>query len=328
MSHHLLLLALVLSFTADAAETSPAIVTGIGQSSATLPRIAGAEAAAAAKAALGGTSPRVVLVFAARKFLVPDLVAGVAESFDKPLIYGCEGYSPITRDGNFASQGHTIANGVAVLALGGSATVTVVSDAVASPGPDKSADKARFTACGKRLAAGLVRDPAATGAVILTFGNQHVGDNQPLVDGLWPALSAPIPLIGVAAGGDTAAEIVRGELVRGVNVALLIQGDFTVGTGLAGGSKEQTPAKAAESVSAARAIAAGRTPALVLLFDCGGRRGTLVANRQIDQEFAAIRTAAGDAPLFGFYGGGEIGMVGGKPSGVGYHVACATLHNR
>jgi hypothetical protein len=318
----LLLLPLLCTSVLHAADPAPAIVVGIGQSAATSAAQAGAEAASAALAALGATPPRIVVVFAARKFLVPELIAGVAGSCDRSIIYGCEGYSPITRAGNFADQGHAIDHGVAVMALGGSATVTAVSEPVA-PGKDKG----RFAASGTRLGARLVRDPAAKGAVILTFGNQHVGDNQLLVDGLWPALAAPVPVIGVAAGGDSAKEIVRGEIVAGVNIALLIQGDFLVGTGLAGGSAEQTVAKAEEAVRVALTAHAGRSADLTLIFDCGGRRGTLVKNRQIEAEFAAIAAATGSAPLFGFYGGGEIGMTGGKPVGVGHHVAVAALWN-
>ena len=317
-----LFVAIILPALALVGAETPALLSGIGQSAAETPLAAGTEAALSAKTALGATSPKIVVVFASRKFLVPELIQGVAASFDKALIYGCEGYSPITAAGNFADQGHTITHGVAVMALGGSATVTVATDTVAT-----GKDKARFTASGARLAKGLVRDPAAPGAIILSFGNQHVGDNQLLVDGLWPALGSQIHLLGVAAGGDAAKEIVRGEIVSGTNVALLIQGDFTVGTGLAGGNKEQTVAKATEALTAAQAGKADKPADLVLVFDCGGRRGTLVKAQQIAPEFAAIRSATGESPLFGFYGGGEIGMLDGKPTGVGYHVSAAALWN-
>ena len=113
------LIALTLPVLALVGADSPALLSGIGQSAAETPLAAGTEAALGAKTALGATPPKIVVVFAARKFLVPELIQGVAASFDKALIYGCERYSPITAAGNFADQGHTISHGVAVMALGG-----------------------------------------------------------------------------------------------------------------------------------------------------------------------------------------------------------------
>ena len=72
------------------------ITVGVGSSENTSARLAGAEAAKKAKDALGGGRANVVIVFSARSQLGPELVDGVAESFDKALICGCEGYSPVT----------------------------------------------------------------------------------------------------------------------------------------------------------------------------------------------------------------------------------------
>lgn len=309
MKTKLIILSLLTASLATAAE----LVCGTGQSSLADPKAAGVEAALQAKAALGATAPKLVVVFAARKQVGPELVAGVATAFDKAIIYGCEGYSSVTAAGNFSDQGHTIANGVSVLALGGVSEFTVVSDAVEGKG---------FAASGKRIGEQLKGKP---GKLIFTFGNQHVGDNQPFVAGLLETLGATIPVVGAAAGGATAKEIVKGEIVTGVNVAVLMNGAFRVGVGLAGGNGDLV-AKSDQSLRAALKDTA-TAPALMLVFDCGGRRGELVKQKKIADEFAAMKKLVPTAPIFGFYGGGEIGTdsTTACSKGVGFSVAAAAL---
>jgi len=312
-----------LALTVTTAYAADKLAVGVGSSTNENAKLAGAEAAKSAKAALGTSEPKLVLVFAARKQMGAELVAGVASQFDQALIYGCEGYSPITTAGNFPDQGHTIKTGVAVLALGGEVTVTVASATVA-----KTQDrKAGFMACGKNIGEQLkpLIGTTTTGKIILTFGNQHVGDNQPFVEGLTELLGTGIPIVGAAAGGDTAQELIKGELVKGWNVAILLSGAFKVGTGLAGG-KDDLVGKADAAMATAITAAGGR-PVLGLVFDCGGRRGDLVKQGQITAEYEVIKKRVGTVPFFGFYGGGEIGVpaVGTAAKGVGFSAATAVL---
>lgn len=313
--------AVVLALTAQA-EPSRALVAGTGASTLADARAAGAEAAKLAKVALGGESPKLVVVFAARKQLSPELVSGVAEVFERALISGCEGYAPLTAAGNFADQGHEIKSGVAVLALGGKADVKLVADVVR-----KEDGKEGFAACGRRIGDQLnTAAGAASGSkLIFTFGNQHVGSNQPFVEGLLKALGSQVPVVGAAAGGGGAKEIVKGELVAGANVAVLISGDFKLGVGLNGGNVDLV-AKAGESLTSAVKAQPGK-PALVLVFDCGGRRGELFKQKKLADEFVRMRAIAPEVPLFGFYGGGEIGtaVVAEPAKGVGFSVASAAL---
>ncbi len=307
---------------ASMAQAEPALVAGTGASTLADAKAAGAEAAKLAKAALGGTAPKLIVVFAARKQLTPELVSGVAEVFEKALISGCEGYASLTATGNFADQGHEIKNGVSVLALGGQAGVKSVADVVR-----KEDGKDGFAACGQRLGEQLkAAVGAATGSkLIFTFGNQHVGSNQPFVEGLLKALGGNVPVVGAAAGGGSAKEIVKGEVVTGANVAVLISGNFKLGLGLCGGNGDLV-AKADESLTKAVKAQPGK-PALVLVFDCGGRRGELFKQKKLADEFATISAVAREAPLFGFYGGGEIGTAAlAEPAkGVGFSVASAAL---
>ena len=87
------------------------------------------------------------------------------------------------------------------------------------------------------------------------------------------------------------------------------------------------PRSAKEAVAQVCAIPAKwppMRPALLFIFDCGGRRGQL--GDQLQTEFDEMKKASGGVKMFGFYGSGEIGPVdNNSPSrGVGYHiVACA-----
>jgi hypothetical protein len=300
----------------------PVLVAGVGQSALAEARAAGLQAALAAKAGLGDTPAKLVVVFAARRQVVPELVAGVGEVFDAKLIHGGEGYSPVSGAGNFTDQGHNIANGVAVLALGGALEVTVATDAVR---PDDKAE--RFVLNGQRLGEQL--KPAASkpakGRLLFTFGNQHVGDNQPMVGGLLKALGENLPAVGAANGGPTAKEIVAGKIVTGVNVVVLLRGEFTLGVAMATPGGDLV-AKTGDALKTACAARTG-TPALVLMFNCGGRRGELVKQQKLADEFAKMKELVPTAPLFGLYGGGEVvtERCGVAAKGVGYSVATAAL---
>jgi|GEM_PF-3272814 len=125
---------LALSLSVATLTLAGEFVCGTGQSSLANPKSDEAEAVRQARAALGASPSKLVVVFAARKQVGPDLVAGVATSFDKATLYGHEGYSPVTAAGNFPDGEHTIANVVAVLALGSSTEVTAVSDTVEGNG--------------------------------------------------------------------------------------------------------------------------------------------------------------------------------------------------
>jgi hypothetical protein len=312
-------LSLVPRIPSAAAAEAPALVFGIGSSALADAEAAGREAAQAAKAGLGGAVPRVVVVFAARPQVNEALVKGVASSFERTLVYGCEGYSPLTRDTNFADQGHGIKSGVAVLAVGGAEGVTVASAG--------TQDEGKWEACGRKIGEQLKPQmgEGTEGKLILTFGDQHVGQNAPFLKGLHSVVDAGTPVVGAAAGGPEAKEIVAGEIRKAMNIAVLIKGPFAVRLACNGGGGDLV-AKARNSVDSV--LAEGREGAKVIfVFDCGGRRGELAKGGALAQELEAMKTVAGPIPLFGFYGGGEIGSTkAGQPAqGVGFSCATAAI---
>ena len=295
------------------ARAGQALVVGSGCSTAADPKSAGAEAARKARAALGDHKPRLVLVYNAGKLggKAPALLDGVASVFDPQVLYGCNGYAPLTHETSDAT--------VAVLALAGGISVT----AAVAETKGKDDDEA----CGRRIAEQLKAAAAtkAPGKLLLLFGDCHVPRNGNLVKGVCRVLGENFPIIGGAAVGGRL--YVQGKVQTKANLGLLITGNFTCGFGLEKDmSREGLIASARQALS--EALAAGKKkPALVFVFDCGGRRGAMLRNKNFPEELKTMKEVAGTAPLFGFYGSGEIGCptAGAKPQGVGYHIAACAL---
>jgi len=305
------------------ADAAPVFATG--QSGLRDARAAGAEAAGKAKAALGANPAKVVLVFSARPQTNSQLIDGLSEVFDKSLVYGCEGYSSLTLDGNFADRGHSIPAGVSVMAIGGDVSITPVSAQVGAPSANANAASV-YRQNGKAIGAALKEAYATAlpGKLILTFGNQHVGNNQPFVTGVQDVLGKDIKMVGAAAGGSEAAEIVGGTIVKGTNIALLMAGHFKVNT--AAGTGKQHVNAANETFKEVLNTGAEKA-SVIFVFDCGGRRADMIKANTLGQELDAMKANAGKTPIFGFYGGGEIGhqTLEGPCQGVGYHVAAAAV---
>jgi len=299
---------LVTATTAEAA-----IGVGNGHSELADPQQAGKEAATKAKAALGDREAKVVLVFDSVGKGVPDkeaMLAGVTSVFDESIVYGCSAYAPITQDCNTGTVG--------VLALGGDIkAAAAVADI-----------QGGHEACGKKIgqvlkAAGV---PETGGRLVLLFGACHVPANDALVSGVCSVLGEKFPVAGGAAKGDLL--YVRGEVLPKSNLGLMLCGDFKCGF-----SAKNAPATEKERViavageAARQALGGGKDKALLMLaFDCGGRRGQM--GGAVDKELQLLRNAAGDTPIFGFYGSGETGPKDNDspPKGVGYHIViCAIL---
>lgn len=298
-----------------------ALVVGLGVSNHKNPKTAGVEAAEMAKRELT-TYAKAVVVFASRSQLNDKLIKGISYVFPKEMIYGCEGYSPLTNYGNFHNQGHDINNGVAVLAIGGDAELKVFHETTKG---------GKWEYCGEQLGTKLqkaVRENSQ-GNLVICFGDQHVGEaNSGLVKGLYSVLPADIPIVGAAAGNSDAKEIVAGEIVNSTNVAILLSGDFEVNVACNGGEGDLLD-KAQKSFSQSYNSGKGE-PEITFVFDCGGRRGDMHKQNILEAEYKLMKDIAVATPFFGFYGGGEIGTKanGEASTGVGYSIATATIFNK
>lgn len=301
----------LLAFGAQAMAAGKALVSGNGCSMSKDAKAAGEEAAKKAKAALGEAAPKLVLVHYSDPLInkAADVIAGVAAVFPKDVIYGCGSYSALTQESNDAA--------VAVLALGGDVAVSAAVAATKEPKEDAE--------CGKQIGEAL-KDAAAKGPgkVLILFGACHIPRNEQVVKGICGVLGEKFPIVGAAAMRDDI--VVKGELVKQSNVGILLTGSFACGFGL---MKDMTVEGLINSARETVKTAIGEKKdkvALVLVFDCGGRRGEMQKNKNLEKELEAMKEVAGATPIFGFYGSGEMGCAGGDaaPKGVGYHIsACA-----
>ena len=306
------MLAVLLACASGAGAAGP-LACGSGVSTANDAKDAGTEAATKAKAALGDATPKLVLVHYSGPLMKQSgqVVAGVVSVFDPALVYGCGAYASLTQETNGAK--------VAVLALGGEVAVTT---AVA-----ETKGKQDDVACGARIGEQL-KDAAAKGPgrVLILFGACHIPRNAEVVKGVSSVLGATFPIVGAAAYKDDI--YVQGKLAKSSNLGILLTGSFGCGFGLNKDmSREGLIASATDTFRSAIGGHKDKV-ALVLCFDCGGRRGAMQKHQIFAQELEAMKAVAGDAPIFGFYGSGEMGCkaAGQAPTGVGYHIsACAIV---
>jgi hypothetical protein len=282
-----------------------------GQSSLKNAKAAGAEAAAKARAALGDAKPKIVLVFYSDPLMTaPDkVVEGVASVFDKDLIHGCGAYATVTQDSNDAP--------ISVLALGGDVEVTTAVAETAGKDDDANCGKK----IGEQLKAAAAKGP---GKVLLLFGACHIPRNAHVTKGVCSVLGETFPIVGAAAYKDDI--LVKGELTRKSNIGILVTGKFSCGFGMKKDmSKEGLISSASDVLKSA---IGGKKASLVLVFDCGGRRGAMKdKHKNFPEELAAMKSVAGDSPIFGFYGSGEMGCAraGEAPKGDGYHIAACAI---
>ncbi len=320
-------LALALAATIPAAAGSPKTPagwhSGVAISTLADPFAAADEAAGKAKAKLGGVPAKLVLAAAAEAQVTPEFVEGLKKHFPAGILYGCQVASPLATETNFPDfETIDIPAGVEVWALGGD--VEIVAETVAT---DTDEDNPYETA-GLKLGEALrpaVEASKRPGKLIIAFGDQFTGSNQDFANGLNEGLGRIYPVIGGAAGNITAKEIVRGEIVAGANVGILLAGDFRVGQARNGGT--HTPETADRTLAYAVEQGGGKDPFFALIFNCRRRRQGMIERKQLGEELEAIRKNLPATEFFGFYGPGEIGAdKPGQPAfGTGFTVAVAVL---
>ncbi len=312
-----LVLMLLAGLTMLAAGNAAAQTMSVGNGHSVLkdPQQAGAQAAEAAKAALGDKQAKVVLVFDSVGNGVEDkeaMLKGVTSVFDASIVYGCAAYAPITQDCNTGTVG--------VLAMAGQIeAVAAVADL-----------EGGHEACGKRIGEALKSAASSDGAgqVLLLFGACHVPANDKLVGGVTSVLGEKFPVAGGAAKGDLL--YVHGKVLPKSNLGLLLKGNFECGfaaKNAPGKEKDRVIAVAGEA--AEQALGGNRDKAIVMLtFDCGGRRGQM--GGEIGRELQLLKEAAGSTPIFGFYGSGETGPKDNDsaPHGVGYHIIVCAIFGK
>jgi hypothetical protein len=157
---------------------------GVGQATDDAPKQAGRTAA---KDALMGRTPELVIVFCSERYDLPALLAGVRSQTGDAQLIGC------STAGEIATAGASEA-GVVVLALGGEgfAIKTAVATGAAS---DLRGAGATAASCMAAIADRPYR-------VLLLLTDGLAGDQQEVVRGAYSVAGASVPLVGGCAGDD------------------------------------------------------------------------------------------------------------------------------
>ena len=279
------------------AEATPGLVCGTG--GADLVRLEGLDVAALAQTAaerakdrLDGVPAKAVIVHSFTPYPADKVLEGVARVFPREITSGGPVYGVITEDGNVHSVG--------VMAVGGGVEVTTV---IASM--DGGAIKAADT-----LAAGLQDALTRAGSngwssAAIVFGDCIQPRDGALLKQLAAKVGADLPVSGGASAGGV---YYQGAVVSNSVVAVLMSGPFELGHALLGSSGARDAKDLLRlSRSAADQAVGGATNRVGFAYvaNCVSRRNAL--GKLLPDESLAFRAATGEAPVFGFYGNGEIG---------------------
>jgi hypothetical protein len=311
------------------------LVFGVSARADEDPLAAGRTAAAAAKARIGDAPIKAVLVSECyedrdRKAKVLE---GVCSIFDNRLVYGQATY------GSFTQAGVAGGESVAVLAIAGE-DIAVAAACQRDMGASKltMADhhaqiEERLTAAGKALARQLPRDEKTR--LLIVFADAHSPKNGYLVSGLQEMWGKACPITGGCANKNAGQTFVyyQGEMLTDAAVGLRLSGDFAIAmAGRQAKENDQVIATAGEASRQAveKLSRQGARPAVVLAFDCAGRKGKL---KNVADALSAIQKADGTSlVLMGTYNAGEIGPAdvsearpGVLSSGVGWHVMVTAI---
>jgi hypothetical protein len=190
----------------------------VGQSSAPDAHAAGSEAA---RAALTGSDPRLLVVFCSDSYDLDALLAGINETSGGAPLIGC------STAGEIAATGPGDA-GVVVTALGGPGFA--VSTAAAEGA------STRLREAGAEVAQVVSRLDEQPHRVLMLLTDGLAGDQQEIVRGAYGVLGAAIPLVGGCAGDDLkmkATYQLHGDRVlRDAVVGAAIGSDAPMGIGV------------------------------------------------------------------------------------------------
>jgi hypothetical protein len=195
---------------------------GVGRSQETDAHTAGAKAA---RQALAGPDPRLLIVFCADSYDLPTLVRAIADEAPGVPLIGCSTAGEISVSGDGAEAGGTA---VVVTALGGAGFSVSTRHAIAEAGQLRDA---AFDA-----ASCLDEVEPLPHSVLLVLSDGLSGDQEEVVRGAYRAVGATVPLVGGCAGDDlkmTATFQFHGtEVMRNAVVAAAITSNAPFGIGV------------------------------------------------------------------------------------------------
>jgi hypothetical protein len=220
----------------------------VGRSRDTDARTAGA---AAARAALTGADPRLLIVFCWDGYDLEALSAGVREVSGAVPLIGC------TTAGEIATDGPGD-DGVVVTAIGGSG-FSVATAAAEICDDDLRGASAEAAGCLERLESRANR-------VLLLLTDGLAGDQQEIVRGAYSVVGAEVPLVGGCAGDGlkmhATFQLHEGRVLRNAVVAAAIASDSPFGIGVDHGWRQVGKPLLVTSSEAHRVLTLDDQPAL------------------------------------------------------------------
>jgi hypothetical protein len=199
-------------------ETNSSRWLGVGASRGADARTSGAEAA---RAALAGRDPKLLVLFCSDRYDLEELLAGVAaESGGAPLV-GCSTAGEISTGGPADAS-------IVVVALGGEGFSVATSYAL-NASTDLRGAGAGAAACIQELA-----DREHRSLILLTDG--LAGNQQEIVRGAHSVAGAGVPLVGGCAGDDLKMsrtfQFADGRVLSDAVVAAAVGSDAPIGIGV------------------------------------------------------------------------------------------------
>ena len=242
----------------------------VGQAGHADARQAGKTAAAGA---LTGEDPKLLVVFCAESYDLPELLAGIREAAgDVPMI-GC------STAGEISAAGPGDA-GVVVAALGGPGFEIATAAADAANGRLREAG-AEVAACFEETALA-----GKSHRVLLLLTDGLVGDQTEIVRGAYRVVGAEVPLVGGCAGDGLrmagTAQFHDGRVLRHSVVAAAIASDAPLGIGVSHGWRRVGDPMVVTRSEGNRVHALDDAPALDVYLD---RLGAPPAARHDPQAF-------------------------------------------
>lgn len=299
--------------------------SGVGYSALTDPLAAGDAAAKAAKDGLNGEAPAFVMVTAAAPMLTPELLEGVEKHFPAVVIYGGEVTSPWTPEGNAPeAEAVDVPFGVGVWALGGDVDVDVRKEVTDNGIEQIDPYYAAGLRLGKQMR-GIIARSKRPGKLLITWGDQYTGSNKSYVRGLNTGLGETWTIAGGASGSADAKIIYAGQIYTGLNICVLLGGEFTLGQAWEGGA--HTPQSTQKALENAISQGDGKEPFFALMFNCRRRRLGLMNGDGLRNEQAVVQKLLAGEQFYGFYGPGEVGAdkIGVPAQGMGFTVVATVF---
>ncbi|MGH2713375.1 MAG: FIST signal transduction protein [Thermoleophilaceae bacterium] len=191
---------------------------GVGHSNTDDAREAGSEAA---RIALTGDSPKLLVVFCSDRYDLPELLGGINDASGGVPLIGC------STAGEIATSGPGDA-GVVVTAVGGEGfTIATAAGTAASE---------RLREAGAEAAAAMQKAGDGEHRALLLLTDGLAGDQQEIVRGAYGILGASVPLVGGCAGDDLKMDktyqLHGREVLEDAVVAAAIVSDAPIGIGV------------------------------------------------------------------------------------------------